>query len=86
MGASSEQALPTVTDSAEGECGAIAFEIVNEEAYADFLALDPETNKLILESSDRSNVGQHSVQVKAYLVEHPNVELPIAITVTVNPC
>ena len=57
MGVSTEQMLPTVTDSAEGECGDITFEIVNEEAYADFLALDTATNKLILESNNRSNVA-----------------------------
>ena len=57
MGISAEQSLPTVTDSAEGECGAIAYEIINEEAYADYLAFDPSSKKLVLESSDRSNIG-----------------------------
>lgn len=80
------QALPVVQDSSEGKCGEISFEIIDEANHIDYLYLDTENSQIVLEGDDRTDEGLHAVQIRAFLVSHPDIGKVVDINVQVDPC
>lgn len=80
------QAFPVVQDSSDSLCGEIAFEIVDEADHSEYLYLDTQNSQIMLEGDDRTDEGLHAVQIKAYLVSHPDVEKVVDFNVQVDPC
>lgn len=69
-----EQTIPEVTDSSNGECGAVSYEIVDETTHQSYLNLDEPSRTLTLLSNSESDEGQYSITVRAFLVDNPAIE------------
>lgn len=58
-------------------CGLREFEIktLPTTYYSNFLNLDPATNTLTYGTQSQADVGVYDLEIRAYLVDYPNVEL-----------
>ena len=69
-----DQTIPEVTDSSNGDCGTVSYEIVDELSHQSYLTLDQDSRILTLFSNSEADEGQYSVTVRAFLVDHPAQE------------
>ena len=61
------------------------YQIVNAAQYEPFLTLD-ETNQLVLDASQESEIGQYEVEIMIFFERDPLVNSVQTLMVTVNPC
>ena len=64
--------FPTVTESSNGYCGEVSFEILNGSIHANYL--NTIFNKINLRSVELDDMGSHVVEVRAFLRDWQMVE------------
>ena len=84
LGVPDEQILPNISDSTGGQCGPIAFEIINSSDYLPSFVLENDT--LVLESFSNEEVGIQEPKISAYLVDYPEIQTEANLKAIINPC